>query len=166
MGPGLNPYGETKTHLAVNAASDVLTVENIGRSALRPVVILITDGHCTSEAGEYDVAIDRLKRRLMGNGVNSSAEEKVTRMAIGIGNSINIDELKRFASTGIVYHVAENGKEYKEEKPLVFHSKDDSRIIASCINWGATTSLVSSIHKQSKVVYFSQDLRDKDIEGW
>lgn len=166
--PRLNPEGDSKTHLAIDAASQALRVKNIGTRGLRPVVILITTGQHDSTAAEYEQSIDKIKRCLTGRKETekiSADEEKVTRVAIGIGKKINREQLKQFASEGELRHSASNGKS-PEKKPLVFFAEDDLDQISKCIVWTASTSLIASREKKAIVIYTSEMLRNDGIKGW
>ena len=138
----LDVVNETYTATAIREANKALKVDYIGRRALRPVVILVTDGNCTEDHSQYLKAIDEMKRKLAGN----TGKEKVTRIAIGVAD-YNKKELEEFASEGIIG---------EEKRPLVFEV-DDTTKLSEVINWVALTSMMSSIveDQNTGVVDFS-----------
>ena len=126
----LEVVGETCTSKAIREANKALRKEYLGAHALRPVVILVTDGYCTDDHSEYLAAIDEMKKRLAGN----SGKEKITRIAIGV-EGYNRDELVEFASEGFIND---------EKQPLIFEV-DDAEKLGKVINWVTVTSMISSI---------------------
>ena len=126
----LNVVGETTTATAIREASKSLKKQYLGAHALRPVVVLITDGNCTDPHEDYLTAIEEMKKRLGGK----SGKEKVMRVAIGV-QDFKRDELVEFASEGMVND---------EMQPLVF-SVDEPEKLGKVINWVTVTSILSSI---------------------
>ena len=126
----LDVIGETVTATAIREASKALKKKYLGSHALRPVVVLITDGYCTEEHSDYLAAIEEMKRCLSGN----SGKEKVTRVAIGV-EDYKRDELVEFASEGLIMD---------QMQPLVF-AVDEPERLSKIINWVAVTSILSSI---------------------
>lgn len=126
----LNVVGETATASAIREANKALKKAYLGSHALRPVVVLITDGYCTEDHSEYLAAIKELKERLSGK----SGKEKVMRVAIGV-EGFKRDELVEFASEGFVMD---------EMQPLVF-PVDEPEKLSKVINWVTVTSILSSI---------------------
>ncbi|MBR4904693.1 MAG: VWA domain-containing protein [Selenomonadaceae bacterium] len=126
----LDVVGETTTATAIREANKALKKQYLGAHALRPVVVLITDGYCTDPHEEYLAAIEEMKKRLGGK----SGKEKITRVAIGV-EDFKRDELVEFASQGL----------YMDEmQPLVF-SVDEPEKLGKVINWVTVTSILSSI---------------------
>ena len=140
----LDVVGGTSTPKAIYEAVKSLKKENLGAHALRPVVVLVTDGYCNpGERNEYLKAIDTLKKCLAG----STGKEKVTRIAIGV-EDYNKSELIEFASEGIISDL---------QQPLVFEI-DKASDLGKVINWVTVTSLYSSINGDEEIV----DLGDPD----
>ncbi|MCQ2372697.1 MAG: VWA domain-containing protein [Phascolarctobacterium sp.] len=128
--PTIYADGWTKTDYAICEANNSLKKEYLGAHALRPVVILITDGGCTNPHGDYLAAIEQMKRKLAGN----TGKEKVTRIAIGV-QDYNEQELVEFASIGLYHDI---------EQPLVFGVQNVNEI-RKVINFVAVSSMYSSI---------------------
>ncbi len=126
----LDVVGETATAAAIREANKSLKKAYLGAHALRPVVVLITDGNCTDDHADYLAAIDEMKTRLSG----SSGKEKVMRVAIGV-EGFNRAELVEFASEGFIMD---------EKQPLVF-PVDEPETLGKVINWVTVTSIMSSI---------------------
>jgi len=127
----LDVEDDTYTDLAIAEANKALKSAYLGSHALRPVVILITDGNCNPyRHNEYLSSIEEMKKKL----AKETGKEKVTRIAIGV-EDYNNDELVEFASEGEI-----NG----QLQPLVF-KVDKSTDISKVINWVTVTSLLSSI---------------------
>lgn len=127
----LDVVGGTSTPKAIREANKSLRKQYMGAHALRPVVILVTDGYCNpGEHADYLKAIEEMKKRLAGN----TGKEKVTRIAIGV-EDYRRDELVEFASEGIISGV---------QQPLVFEI-DKATDLGKVINWVTVTSMVSSI---------------------
>lgn len=127
----LDVVGGTSTPKAIREANKSLKKEFMGAHALRPVVILVTDGNCNpDEHTDYLSAIEEMKKKLAGN----TGKEKVTRIAIGV-EDYNRDELIEFASEGLIRDV---------KQPLVFEI-DRAEDIGHVIEWVAVSSMYSSI---------------------
>lgn len=121
----------TATHLAIREANKALKKEYLGAHALRPVVILVTDGCCNpNDHKAYLDEIEIMKKKLSG----TSGREKVTRIAIGV-KDYRQEELEEFASEGIVRDIP---------KKLVF-AVDKAADISGVINFVALSSMYSSI---------------------
>jgi von willebrand factor type A domain len=135
----------TSTPKAIREANKSLRKQYMGAHALRPVVILVTDGYCNpGEHADYLKAIEEMKKILAGN----TGKEKVTRIAIGV-EDYRRDELVEFASEGIISDV---------QQPLVFEI-DKATDLGKVINWVTVTSMVSSITDGDEEVV---DLGDPD----
>ena len=146
----LEVVGETCTSKAIREANKALRKEYLGSHALRPVVILVTDGYCTDLPADYIAAVDEMKKRLAGN----SGKEKVTRIAIGVGENgdYNRDDLVAFASEGFIDD---------EKQPLVFDVENPDKL-GKVINLTAVTSMISSITDEA----VSIDTSDIDEDDW
>lgn len=141
----LDVVGGTSTPKAIREANKSLRMQYMGAHALRPVVILVTDGYCNpGEHADYLKAIEEMKKRLAGN----TGKEKVTRIAIGV-EDYRRDELVEFASEGIISDV---------QQPLVFEI-DKATDLGKVINWVTVTSMVSTITDGDEEVV---DLGDPD----
>ena len=141
----MDVVGGTSTPKAIREANKSLRKQYMGAHALRPVVILVTDGYCNpGEHADYLKAIEEMKKRLAGN----TGKEKVTRIAIGV-EDYRRDELVEFASEGIISDV---------QQPLVFEI-DKATDLGKVINWVTVTSMVSSITDGDEEVV---DLGDPD----
>lgn len=141
----LEVVGGTSTHKAIEEANKALRKQYLGAHALRPVVILVTDGYCNpNDHSAYLAAIEEMKKKLAGN----TGKEKVTRIAIGV-EDYNREQLVEFASEGIVADV---------QQPLVFEI-DKATDLGKVINWVTVTSMVSSITDGDEEVI---DLGDPD----
>ena len=141
--------GGTATSQAIREANKALEKQYMGAHALRPVVVLITDGNCTDQHSEYLAAIEEMKKRLGGK----SGKEKVTRVAIGV-QDYNRDELVEFASQGLLMD---------KLQPLVF-SVDEPEKLGKVINWVTVTSILSSI--TDEVGGTAPIVMDVDEEEW
>ena len=141
----LDVVGGTSTPKAIREANKSLRKQYMGARALRPVVILMTDGYCNrDEHADYLKAIEEMKKRLAGN----TGKEIVTRIAIGV-EDYRRDELVEFASEGIISGV---------RQPLVFEI-DKATDLGKVINWVTVMSMTSSITYSDEEVI---DLGDPD----
>ena len=137
----------TATSKAIREANKALKKRYLGDHALRPVVVLITDGDCTDPHDEYLAAIEEMKKCLSGK----SGKEKVTRVAIGV-KGFNRAELVEFASEGLVMD---------KMQPLVF-PVDEPEHLGKVINWVTVTSIYSSITDDGE----SPPVIDADPDDW
>lgn len=141
----LDVAGGTSTPKAIREANKALRKRYLGAHALRPVVILVTDGNCNlGEHKDYLEAIEEMKKSLAGN----TGKEKVTRIAIGV-EGYNRNELEEFASVGIIAD---------RQQPLIFEV-DKATDLGKVINWVTVTSMVSSITDEDEDII---DLGDPD----
>jgi len=115
----------TPTSAAITMAAESLDPEYLGSRALRPVIILITDGGCTDVGNKYNEACDLLANKIGG---------KATRIAVGVEN-FNRAELERFASRGDI------GED--KDKPFVFEAKN-AETMTEIIRWASVVSIISS----------------------
>jgi len=116
----------TPTAEAIKMVADSLIPEYLGKRALRPVIILITDGNCTDKDGEYSEACRSLASKIKGNA---------TRIAVGVENA-NRPELEEFASKGVIGD--------KPDQPLVFEAKS-AEAMTAIIRWASVVSIGSSV---------------------
>jgi uncharacterized protein YegL len=116
----------TPTSLALDMTADALNSEYLGKRALRPVIILITDGGCTDGESLYPAACNKIKNKIGG---------VVTRFAIGVEGA-NIPELEEFASKGKIGE--------KENQPFVFEANSHEAMI-EIIRWASVVSIKSSV---------------------
>ena len=89
--------GSTDTAGAIRLAREVMRREYLGVRNFKPVVILITDGS-SNDKQDTLAAIDELKSSLKSS-INPT-KDKIIRIAIGIGDDVDQEELAAFASTG------------------------------------------------------------------
>ncbi|MCQ2372696.1 MAG: VWA domain-containing protein [Phascolarctobacterium sp.] len=121
----------TATNLAIREANKALKVEYLGAHAVKPVVILVTDGKCNAkDKKDYSLAVAEMKKKLSGK----TGKEKVMRVAIGM-NDFEASELIEFASVG---------KLEGQDQPLVFAAKDAGELVG-LICMTAESSMYSSI---------------------
>ena len=118
----LEADGGTPTTSAINKLITGLDPEYLGKRALRPVIILVTDGGCTENG--YKEACQRLASAIKGN---------TTRIAIGVEGAEK-SELIEFASEGVIGDV---------KKPLVFEVSD-ANMMKEVIRWASVVSIASS----------------------
>ena len=77
----------TDTGAALRLMAQELTMEKMGKRALPPVIILMSDGRATDD---YEGGINELLSHRWG--------KKSIRIAIAIGNNANVSELSKFCS--------------------------------------------------------------------
>ena len=116
----------TPTSEAIKMLADSITPEYLGKRALRPVAILVTDGACTDSSSEYSAACTRISGKIKGN---------LTRIAIGVENA-NKAELEEFASVG---QLGENSN-----TPFVFKA-ENAEAMTELIHWASLVSISSSL---------------------
>jgi uncharacterized protein YegL len=121
----------TNTAEAINLMAEELDIEKMGKRNVPPVAILISDGYCTSDDGEYEKAIENLNKLPWG--------KKAVRLSIGITDgkySYNKEELDMFISP---YLKSEN----EDEGVETLHA-DNPRALAKYIKTASTTASVSA----------------------
>lgn len=116
----LDTGGLTSTGAALKLMAKELTVEAMGKRALPPVIILISDGEATDE---YESGIEELLAQRWG--------QKAVRVAIAIGDDARIDELLKFCSNP------------KENPPLVAHKASE---LVKFIKWASVEVSKSVSH--------------------
>lgn len=118
--------GCTPTSVALKKVADALHPEYLGTRALRPVIILLTDGGCTDGKSEYTLACNDVKTKINGNA---------TRIAVGVDGA-NRAELEEFATYGKM-----GGK---DNQPFVFEAKN-AEAMTEIIRWASLVSIKSSV---------------------
>ena len=83
----LDVEGLTSTGAALKLMAEELTVEKMGKRAIPPVLILMSDGEATDD---YDGGLNVL--------LQQKWSKKAIRVAIAVGDDANIDELTKFCS--------------------------------------------------------------------
>jgi Mg-chelatase subunit ChlD/tRNA A-37 threonylcarbamoyl transferase component Bud32 len=97
------PGGRTNMGAAFLAVAEVLAPGRLERRALRPALLLITDGLPTDPPGVFDAELAAL--------LGSPAGRSALRLAIAIGRDANSDAVARFRSPGIPELVADGVEE-------------------------------------------------------
>jgi uncharacterized protein YegL len=82
--------GSTSTAQAIAMLNEAMATEKIGKRNVPPVCILLSDGYCTDADADYDQAIATLDKLPWGI--------KAIRIAIGIGEDYNQEQLDQFIS--------------------------------------------------------------------
>lgn len=132
---GISADNNTATSLAIREANKALKKQYLGAHALRPVVLLITDGKCNpQQLSSYHKEIEEMKTKLSG----STGKEKVTRIAIGV-NDFDFNELAEFATVA---------KYHDQDQPLVFTLENMNELIP-LISMTVLSSMYSSISADS-----------------
>ena len=121
----------TPTSAAIKLLSQSITTEYLGKRALRPVVILVTDGACTDASSEYSAACSMLANKIKGN---------LTRIAIGVENA-NKAELEEFASRGQLGETPDT--------PFVFKASNAEQM-TELIRWASLVSISSSLMSKNE----------------
>ena len=126
----LEAYGCASLNKAVREACKALKSKYFGANALRPIVVIVTNGYCDPyEHDDYLDAIAEIKKCLAG----ISGEEKIIRIAVGV-EEYDKRALEEFASRGFI-----SG----QLKPLVFEVEQIN--LADVIKWATVTSVMSNI---------------------
>lgn len=115
----------TPTSEAIKMLAGSITQEYLGKRALRPVAILVTDGACTDSSSEYSAACSMLAGKIKGN---------LMRIAIGVEKA-NKAELEEFASVG---QIGEN-----QNTPFVFKA-ENAESMTDLIHWASLVSISSA----------------------
>ncbi len=138
----------TETQLAIDMLAEALDVEKMGKRNVPPVAILISDGYCTADEGEYEASINRLNSIPWG--------KKAVRLSIGIssGNGIDYDkdELDLFISPYL-----RNGNEQVE----TLHADNPQKLLRY-IKVASTTASVSA--SRSSTDTFEEKAKPVDIK--
>jgi uncharacterized protein YegL len=93
------PRGRTNMGAAFRAAAEVLAPGRLERRALRPALLLVTDGLPTDPPGVFDTELTAL--------LGSPAGRSALRLALAIGREANSDAVNRFRSPDIPVLVAD-----------------------------------------------------------
>jgi uncharacterized protein YegL len=92
-------HGRTNMGLAFEAVASVLGPDKLERRALRPVILMVTDGLPTDPPGGFDRGLAAL------DGL--AAGRSALRMAVAIGRDANSEPLDRFRSREVPILVAD-----------------------------------------------------------
>jgi uncharacterized protein YegL len=92
--------GHTNMGLAFQAAAEVLSPDRLERRALRPVLLLITDGLPTDPPGGFENGLAELTQLAAGRSA--------LRLALAIGRDANSEALRQFCSPGLPVLVADS----------------------------------------------------------
>jgi Mg-chelatase subunit ChlD len=93
------PRGRTNMAPAFRAVAEVLAPGRLERRALRPAVLLITDGLPTDPPGEFDAGLAEL--------IASPLGRSSLRLAVAVGQAANSGPLSRFRSPDTPVFVAD-----------------------------------------------------------
>lgn len=124
--PSLTAGGRTSTARALRLMAGELAVGRMPRRGFPPVCILLSDGYCTDEDGEYRRAIAELDALPWG--------QKAVRLAIGIGADYHTEELRAFVS---------------QPEVGVLHA-DKPQALVKYIKWASTAAVSSSSQSKSR----------------
>jgi len=94
------PMGRTNMGPAFRAVAEVLAPDRLERRALRPAILLVTDGLPTDPPGGFEQGLDEL----LGTVVGRSS----LRLAVAIGRDANSEPLDRFRSPEVPVLVADS----------------------------------------------------------
>ena len=130
--PALAAVGRTSTARALRLLAAELDPERMPRRGFPPVCILLSDGHCTDADGTYRQAIAELDAMPWGR--------KAIRLAIGIGDDYNTEELLAFVS---------------HEGVGVLHA-DRPQALVKYIKWASTAAVSSSSQSKSRLAEVSR----------
>ncbi|HUJ06899.1 MAG TPA: vWA domain-containing protein [Streptosporangiaceae bacterium] len=97
------PMGRTNMGPAFRAVADVLTPERLERRALRPAILLVTDGLPTDPPGGFENGLAAL--------LDLAAGRSALRLAVAIGRDANSEPLDRFRSPEVPVLVADGTDE-------------------------------------------------------
>lgn len=92
------PMGRTNMGPAFRAVAEVLTPERLERRALRPAILLVTDGLPTDPPGGFEQGLAAL--------METAAGRSALRLAVAIGRDANSEPLDRFRSPEVPVLVA------------------------------------------------------------
>jgi uncharacterized protein YegL len=97
------PMGRTNMGPAFRAVAEVLTPERLERRALRPAILLVTDGLPTDPPGGFESGLASL--------LEIAAGRSALRLAVAIGRDANSEPLDRFRSPEVPVLVADGTDE-------------------------------------------------------
>jgi len=121
------PMGRTNMGPAFRSVADVLTPERLERRALRPAILLVTDGLPTDPPGGFENGLAAL--------LDIAAGRSALRLAVAIGRDANSEPLDRFRSPEVPVLVADGTDEIADR--LVTASIAVSRMSEIGVNRGA-----------------------------
>jgi uncharacterized protein YegL len=97
------PMGRTNMGPAFRAVAELLAPEQLERRALRPAILLVTDGLPTDPPGGFEQGLDAL--------LGTAAGRSSLRLAVAIGRDANSEPLDRFRSPEVPVLVADGTDE-------------------------------------------------------
>ena len=118
----LKPEGTTATAEALELLAGELEMEKIGRRAVPPVCILLSDGYCTDSDEAYRSAIEKLNNMPWG--------KKAIRLAIAVGKETDYDEAALL--------------QFVNQKEIGLLSADSIEKVKEYIKWVSTTASIHS----------------------
>jgi uncharacterized protein YegL len=121
------PMGRTNMGPAFRAVAELLSPERLERRALRPAILLVTDGLPTDPPGGFENGLDIL--------LATAAGRSSLRLAVAIGRDANSEPLDRFRSPEVPVLVADGTDEIADR--LVTASIAVSRMSEAGIDRGA-----------------------------
>ncbi|SRR5579875_177044 len=121
------PMGRTNMGPAFRAVAEVLGPDRLERRALRPAILLITDGLPTDPPGGFEAGLDAL--------MSIAAGRSALRLAVAIGRDASSEPLDRFRSPEVPVLVADGTDEIADR--LVTASIAVSRMSEAGVDRGA-----------------------------
>jgi len=97
------PMGRTNMGPAFRAVAEVLSPDQLERRALRPAILLVTDGLPTDPPGGFETGLASL--------LEIAAGRSALRLAVAIGKDANSEPLDRFRSPDVPVLVADGADE-------------------------------------------------------
>jgi uncharacterized protein YegL len=97
------PMGRTNMGPAFRAVAEVLAPDRLERRALRPAILLVTDGLPTDPPGGFESGLAAL--------MDTAAGRSALRLAVAIGRDANSEPLDRFRSPEVPVLVADGTDE-------------------------------------------------------
>jgi uncharacterized protein YegL len=97
------PMGRTNMGPAFRAVAEVLSPDRLERRALRPAILLVTDGLPTDPPGGFESGLAAL--------MDTAAGRSALRLAVAIGRDANSEPLDRFRSPEVPVLVADGTDE-------------------------------------------------------
>jgi len=121
------PMGRTNMGPAFRAVAEALSPERLERRALRPAILLVTDGLPTDPPGGFESGLATLLGQVAGRSA--------LRVAVAIGRDANSEPLDRFRSADVPVLVADSTDEIADR--LVTASIAVSRMSEIGVDRGA-----------------------------
>jgi uncharacterized protein YegL len=121
------PMGRTNMGPAFRAVAEVLGPDRLERRALRPAILLVTDGLPTDPPGGFEQGLAML--------LESAAGRSALRLAVAIGRDASSEPLDRFRSPDVPVLVADGTDEIADR--LVTASIAVSRMSEAGVDRGA-----------------------------